>query len=246
MFNKELAEKHQSLMNPEWYALLQDILGSEDMANVYKHLAEERETGKELYPEQESIWKAFSYFKPSDLKVVILGQDPYPTPGVANGLAFAVGKPNYVPPSLQNINTVLAQEFGDDPKRSKAVAKKDYQDCWGEHHAKQGVLLLNRALTVERGKAGIHLKIWEPVISAILNKIVENYPSTIFLLWGSPAMKTFDELSESDPQYSVRTTHPSPFSWKTSSSKAVAFDGSNCFSQVNEKLTKLEKTPINW
>ena len=255
MDKETIQKKYEALgMHPKWIDLLEEVLLSEELSTVYRELGRLREGGAEIFPKQEHIWRAFS-FDPSDLKVIILGQDPYHTPGVANGYAFAVGKDKYAPPSLRNIITVLRSRYGDKPRYSKALGGNDYREVWGEHQASQGVLLLNRALTVERGKAGSHLDLWKPVISKIMQVLLEFTHPLIFILWGSPAINMWNNEAEKFEEecgalhhhISIASTHPSPFSWEKTSKDAYSFkEQEGCFEMANDWLEIWEKEPIDW
>lgn len=239
-------------MHPGWWDLLSEILLSKELSEIYGDLGRIREGGGEIFPEQDKLWRAFS-FDPKDLKVIILGQDPYHTPKVANGYAFAVGKANYVPPSLRNIVTVLRETYGDKPRYSKALGEGDYRNVWGEHQASQGVLLLNRALTVERGQPGSHLDLWEPVISKIMEVILTKFDGLIWILWGSPAINAWTHATgkgmpdENKIHTALCSTHPSPFSWDKDSKNSSSFKSrGGCFEEANEFIVSAGKEPIDW
>jgi len=251
--DKETIQKtYEALgMHPKWIDLLEEVLLSEELSAVYRELGRLRESGTEIFPKQEHIWRAFS-FDPSDLEVIILGQDPYHTPGVANGYAFAVGKSAYVPPSLRNIVHVLRETYGDKPRYSKALGENDYRCVWGEHQASQGVLLLNRALTVARGEAGSHLGLWEPVLKLIMD-VLFGLEDIIWILWGSPAYNLYMSEIELVADWkkpwhqSLVSTHPSPFSWERDSKNAYSFKSQGgCFDEANELLVLNGKEPIDW
>lgn len=251
--NLKQAEAHKDYMHPEWYELLKPVLGGPELEEVYAELSKIRENyGKEIYPNQEKIWRCFRDFGPRSLRSVVLGQDPYHTPGVATGLSFAVGQASYVPPSLRNILREIVECNGGTETLSQATAieRNDYRAVWGEHQAKQGVLLLNAALTVRRGQPGSHSKLWAPVIGRILELIAQNTTQVVWLSLGSNAADLYenyvkDNIGENQhPE--VRTTHPSPFSWDRDSSKAPAFKDSHCFNKVNEHLETFNKPKINW
>lgn len=182
--------------------------------------------GPDVYPEPDKVLNALNYTKPEDVKVVILGQDPYHTPGMAQGLSFSVPDSHKTPPSLRNILKELESDIG----------HRDSQDLtsW----AKQGVLLLNTVLTVERGKANSHKnKGWEPFVDEIIT-YVDNLPQPIiFVLWGKHAQ---DKEALIKHKQVLKAAHPSPFS------AHKGFFGTKPFSTINRMLTEAGSTPIEW
>jgi uracil-DNA glycosylase len=197
------------------------------------------------------VWRALNYFNPSELKVVILGQDPYHDPGTANGLSFATSKTGFIPPSLRNIlNRIKSEEAGDDALLTHALTTRDSTRVWGKRQAEQGVLLLNTALTVERGAPNSHSTFWEPVTKSLIKEIMLKTKDIVWILWGSYAMNLFDscykESGTDNNHITVRSTHPSPFSANKSSKNAVAFNEASIFTKVNEHLEALQKETIKW
>jgi ATP-dependent DNA helicase PIF1 len=182
---------------------------------------------KTFLPPREHIWSALEYTSLSSIKVVILGQDPYPTPGNAHGLAFSIlptVKP--IPASLKNIYKELVADIGG------TVPTHGYLESW----AKQGVLLLNTVLTVEAGAPQSHSKIgWEEITDQIISKVSEQ--DVIFVLWGKSAQLKKKLLGKHKIFESV---HPSPLS------ASRGFFGSKPFSTVNKWLQEMGHTPINW
>lgn len=210
---------------------------------LYSRAMALRNEGKTIYPMQENIFKAMQLTPPNEVKVVILGQDPYHNPGEAMGLSFSVPKTCPTPPSLMNIKQELAREYGNTGELSNDLTP------W----AKQGVLLLNTSLTVEHGQAFSHGNWgWDKLTGAIINQCLRLPQTIVFLLWGSPAIKTATEAAKAitdapiQDKYFIMTTHPSPFSANRPSSKAVAFLGSDCFKTANELLQKSGAAPIEW
>lgn len=184
--------------------------------------------GHDFLPGPERIFAALDLTPPEKVRVVILGQDPYPTPGHANGLAFSVSPSTPLPRSLNNI----FKELGDDIKATPATG--DLTD-W----ARQGVLLLNTALSVLPGQAGVHAKWgWDKLARQAVARAQTHGP-VAFILWGAHAQKALDGLPR--PQdLVIATAHPSPLSARR------GFFGSRPFSRVNEWLITQGKTPINW
>lgn len=182
-----------------------------------------------VYPTREDIWNAFIYTKFSEVKCVILGQDPYHGPNQAHGLSFSVQDGVRFPPSLRNIFQELKDDVGCDLPKSGNLEK------W----AKQGVLLLNTALTVEAGKAGSHRgKGWEQFTDSIIERLGSREEPIVFILWGNDAKKKMNWIGD---QHKVLTSvHPSPLS------SHRGFFGSKPFSQVNDTLKEWGKPPIEW
>ena len=166
---------------------------------------------------------------PSDVRVVILGQDPYHTPGVADGLAFSSFIGNPLPPSLLNIYKEIELEFGSANERTPELSK------WAE----QGVLLLNATLTVESGKANSHVDFgWHEFTDAVIKKVSSDAEGIVFLLWGRYAQAK-ESLIDASKHFILKAAHPSPLA-------RGAFFGCKHFSQTNELLEKTGKEPVNW
>ena len=195
--------------------------------SIKKRLIEDNSAGKIIHPEPKLFFKAFEICNLNNLKIVILGQDPYHTPATANGLAFSVQKHRKVPPSLVNIFKELDSDLG----------IKNYSGDLS-YWAEQGVLLLNTSLTVIEGEAGSHSKIgWEIFTDEVI-KQVQSKNNIIFLLWGNHARKK-KELIGGD-NFVFEAAHPSPLSAHN------GFFGCKHFSQANEKLIELGSRPIDW
>ncbi|PCJ82235.1 MAG: uracil-DNA glycosylase [Bacteroidetes bacterium] len=181
------------------------------------------------YPKPELIFRALKLCQLSDVKVVILGQDPYHGIGQANGLSFSVPNDIKTPPSLRNI----FKEREDDLRASERSS--DLSD-W----ASQGVLLLNTVLTVGHGKAGSHSKWgWEKVTSELIKAVNKKESLVCFVLWGNYALK-LAPLIDTSRHIIFSAPHPSPLS------SYRGFFGSKPFSQINKKLQSSGETPIAW
>lgn len=184
--------------------------------------------GSTIYPEKNNRFRALK-ISPKQVKVVILGQDPYHD-GSANGLAFASDKKT--PPSLANIYHELVNTYGE-------------CDTWGDFHVNQGVLLLNTSLSVEKGKPGSHMHLWKNFTADILKRLNEE-DNVVYLAWGKYAQEIIKEHITNPTAVIIKTTHPSPLSAKRASKDAPAFMGSECFKQVNDAVIAKGKTPVNW
>lgn len=183
-----------------------------------------------IFPPGKDIFRAFDLTSVDDVKVVILGQDPYHTPGVANGLAFSVHSDNKLPPSLRNIYKELQSDLGVDSPENGDLSK------W----AKQGVLLLNSTLTVRKSDAGSHQgKGWEDFTDEVIKALSEIKENLVFILWGAYAQKKGSVIDEKK-HLVIKSAHPSPFSADR------GFFGSKPFSRANEYLKNNGLGPINW
>lgn len=184
---------------------------------------------KESYfPPKDKIFQSFELI--SNIKVLILGQDPYHGYDQANGLAFSVNKGIKIPPSLRNIFKELNNEYGYDMPQHGDLSS------W----SKQGVLLLNSILTVESNKPSSHKKLgWEDFTNNIIKHISDNEKNIVFLLWGNFA-KSKEDLINKDKHLILKSTHPSPFSANK------GFLGCDHFKKCNEYLEEKNINPIDW
>lgn len=181
----------------------------------------------DILPPDAARFNALRLTHPDDVRVVILGQDPYPTPGDANGLAFSVNPGQKLPRSLNNIYKEMAEDLGAVPHDGDLT-----------HWARQGVLLLNTALSVVAGSAGAHDKFgWDPLIDQILARTAKR--PTAYVLWGAKAQKRAAGITDTH-HLKIETAHPSPLSARR------GFFGSKPFSRVNAWLVANGQSPINW
>ncbi len=217
-------------MEASWKALLAEEFDQRYMQELRAFLLSEKKAGKTIYPPGDLIFNAFNLTPFEKVRVVIIGQDPYHGPNQAHGLCFSVESGVRLPPSLQNIykeiNAELGIEFGAD-------------GClipW----AKQGVLLLNSVLTVEKGKAGSHQKKgWERFTDRVIEILNAQHPACIFLLWGSYAQNK-GQFIDRDKHLVLESPHPSPFSAHR------GFLGNGHFRKVNDYLKQKGSEPIDW
>jgi len=183
-----------------------------------------------VYPPGKEIFRAFDLTPFDQVKVVILGQDPYHGPKQANGLAFSVRDGITKPPSLINIFKEIKNEY------DKPIPDSGNLERW----AKQGVMLLNATLTVRARQAGSHQKKgWEEFTDAVINKISDEREGVVFLLWGAFAQKKGAVIDESK-HYVLKSAHPSPFAADR------GFFGNNHFKLANEYLREHGKEEIDW
>lgn len=217
-----------SYLDPEWQELLKDELNSLNFAKIISFLNSQNST---IYPPKELIFNAFNLCKPSNLKVIIIGQDPYHNAGEAMGLSFSV--PNWIriPPSLKNI----FKEIFDDLDCDIFTSRSSDLTSW----ANQGVLLLNTALTVEQNRPASHSKIgWQIFTAGVIRTINAKFDHCVFMLWGNHA-KNLASLIDSNRHMILKAAHPSPLA-------RGAFFGSRHFSQCNAYLLAHGKAKINW
>lgn len=207
------------MIGNDWDTILKEEMEKPYFINLVNIIKHEYET-KTIYPKQTEIFKAFRNTSYKDTKVVILGQDPYHGTGEANGLAFAVNNGIKLPPSLKNIY----KELNDD--LNIKISNNGDLTCW----AKEGVLLLNSVLTVEKDKPASHKNLgWQEFTDAIIRKINEKDTPVVFILWGNFA-KSKKNLITNPKHLVIESSHPSPFSCN------YGFFGSRPFSKANNFL----------
>jgi uracil-DNA glycosylase len=214
----------------DWKELLSDQFDKEYMVHLREFLIKEAKAGKIIYPKGKDIFNAFNFTPLKNVKVVILGQDPYHGPNQAHGLCFSVNPPTPPPPSLVNIFKELASDV------KVAIPNHGNLEAW----AKQGVLLLNTVLTVENGKAGSHhQKGWEQFTDTVIERLSRAKKNLVFILWGSPAQKKEALITKND-HLIIKSVHPSPLS------SYRGFFGSKPFSKTNEFLKSHQQKTIDW
>jgi len=212
-----------------WKNILTNEIESDYFKNLIQFIDLEYKT-KMIYPPKEKIFAAFDSTPFNQVKVVILGQDPYHGPNQANGLSFSVNEGIKLPPSLQNIYKELHTDLEKEIPISGDLS----------HWAKQGVLLLNATLTVEAGKAGSHQKKgWEEFTDQVILSLAENREHLVFILWGSYAQKKGKKIDRRK-HFVIETAHPSPLSVYR------GFWDSKPFSKANDYLKSKNITPIIW
>jgi len=218
-------------LDDSWKAALASAFLQPYMANLRVFLAEQRKLGKTVYPPANEYFNALNTTPLSQVKVVILGQDPYHGVGQAHGLCFSVRRGVAVPPSLQNIYRELFNDVGAQPVRHGDLS------TW----AAQGVLLLNSVLTVEAGMPASHQgRGWELFTDEIIKVLNEQCENLVFLLWGSYAQKKGQHI-DTNKHLVLKAVHPSPMA-----ANRGGFFGCKHFSQTNAYLAEHGLTPINW
>lgn len=212
-----------------WKTALSDEFNKAYFESLVSFLHKEKAEGKVIFPPGNQIFRAFELTPLSDVKVVILGQDPYHGPGQAHGLSFSVPRTVKAPPSLKNIFKEIESDLG--------VSMSGYPDL--ESWARQGVLLLNAVLTVRSGEAASHSKIgWEEFTDAVIRCISDKCDGVVFMLWGNFARGKAGLIDRSR-HCVLEAAHPSPLA-------RGAFFGCRHFSKANEYLARAGKKEIDW
>lgn len=216
-------------IDPRWKALIGAEFEKEYFAELVSFVKQEYATHR-IFPAGRNIFRAFEKCKPDDLKVVIIGQDPYHGVGQANGLCFSVNDGVPFPPSLVNIFQEVKADVG------SPIPTSGNLDRWAE----QGVLLLNAVLTVRAHEAASHAgKGWERFTDAVVQAIAQHKQGIVYMLWGNYAQR---KAAMVDPQKNciLKSVHPSPLSAHR------GFFGCHHFSQANQYLIQTGRTPIVW
>ena len=225
-----MSEAREIHLEASWKSRLAGDFEQPYMLNLRQFLLGRKQSGAIVYPPGNRIFGAMDSTPFAEVKVVILGQDPYHGPGQAHGLCFSVRDDVAVPPSLVNIYKEIEQDLGSRPPASGNL----------QHWADQGVLLLNAVLTVERGQAGAHQgKGWEQFTDRIVSELNEGREGLVFMLWGSYAMKKGTHIDR-DRHLVLTAPHPSPLSAHR------GFFGCRHFSQANTWLQQHGQKPIRW
>ncbi|MBI1447932.1 uracil-DNA glycosylase [Acinetobacter sp. AC1-2] len=232
----QLTEQQQDKLSKvqleeSWKISLAPFLLSPQMDNLRDFLFQEKQAQKIIYPPSKQIFSALNTTPLADVKVVILGQDPYHGPNQANGLSFSVQKGIALPPSLRNIFHELQTDLGIPAPRHGDLTK------W----AKQGVLLLNSVLTVEAGQPTSHQKQgWEAFTDEVIDVLNEQREHVVFILWGAYAQRKGQRINR-DRHLVLTAAHPSPLA-----ANRGGFFGCKVFSKTNQYLKQHGIEPIDW
>ena len=220
---------YDETVHPQWKELLTDVLSSDSAQELTTFISREREQFA-VYPPDDQVFAALSYFSPTETSVVILGQDPYHEHGQAHGLSFSVQPNIAIPPSLRNIFAERENDIGLQPPVHGTLTQ------W----AQQGVLLLNTSLTVREGVAGSHAKKgWEAITDQIIRIVNDNTERCVFILWGAHAQAKKKLITQGHHAV-LEAPHPSPLS------AYRGFFGSSPFSRTNALLQEAGRAPIDW
>lgn len=225
-----MTESDRIKLEAGWKEALRDEFDKPYMKALGNFLRTEKAAGKEIYPPGPMIFNALNSTPLDQVKVVIIGQDPYHGPGQAHGLCFSVQPGVAIPPSLLNIYKELKRDLNLD------MPSHGYLQSWAE----QGVLLLNTSLTVERGQAGSHANQgWQPFTDRVIEVVSQHQPHLVFLLWGAHAQSK-QRLIDTQKHLALRSPHPSPLSAHR------GFLGNGHFSRCNKFLEQHGLAPIDW
>ncbi|OLP44179.1 uracil-DNA glycosylase [Rhizobium oryziradicis] len=217
-------------LEESWKSVVGGEFDQPYMRSLKQFLLEEKQAGKPIFPKGSQYFRAMDLTPVDQVRVVILGQDPYHGAGQAHGLCFSVQPGVRIPPSLVNIYKEMESDLGI-PRANHGFL---------EHWARQGVLLLNSVLTVEEGRAGSHQgKGWERFTDRIIHTVAEEHEHVVFILWGAYAQK---KAAFVDPKRHLvlKSVHPSPLSAHN------GFFGSRPFSKTNAYLQSHGLAPIDW
>ncbi len=213
-----------------WKAALHEEFDKPYMRQLSEFLRAEKAAGKVIFPPGPLIFNALNSTPLQQVRVVIIGQDPYHGPDQAHGLCFSVQPGVKTPPSLVNIYKELKRDLNID------MAEHGYLQSWAE----QGVLLLNTSLTVEQGIAGSHAKAgWQTFTDKVIELVSQQQPRLVFLLWGAHAQSK-EKLIDSSKHLILKSVHPSPLSAHR------GFIGNGHFSRCNKFLAQHDLAPIDW
>ena len=215
---------------PGWQALVDRFFASADGRKLRTFLAERQAAGAAIFPPQPL--RALTLTPFDEVRVIILGQDPYHSEGQAHGLAFSVPHGVAVPPSLRNVFVELQRDLGCAPPAHGAL----------DHWARQGVLLLNAIFTVERGEPGSHAgQGWEVLTSMLVGALAADQRAKVFMLWGGLAQARHADIGE--PHLVLKANHPSPLSARR---PPIPFVGCGHFSRANSFLLEHGRGQIDW
>jgi uracil-DNA glycosylase len=217
-------------INPSWKQHLLPEFSKPYMQNLRNFLQKEKSAKKIIYPKGSEFFAALNATPFENVKVVIIGQDPYHGPNQAHGLCFSVKPGVDIPPSLRNIYAELKNDLQIEPPKDGCLT----------HWAEQGVLLLNATLSVEAGRAGSHQgKGWEEFTDSIIDVLNRSREHIVFVLWGSYAQKK-GQFIDTKKHLVIKSPHPSPLSAHR------GFFGSKPFSKINRYLAEHNIAPIDW
>jgi uracil-DNA glycosylase len=220
----------QVAIEQSWKEQLSEEFEKEYFSKIVTFLKSEKEAGKMIYPPGKQIFSAFEYTPYANVKVVIIGQDPYHNPGQAHGLSFSVPDGFPAPPSLMNIFKEIQSDL------EINLSGKSNLQKWAE----QGVMLLNASLTVEANKPMSHSKAgWHLFTDAVIKNISNTKEHVVFLLWGKFAQNK-EQLIDGNKHKILKAAHPSPLSAYN------GFFGCGHFSKTNQWLQEKGETPIDW
>jgi uracil-DNA glycosylase len=222
--------RDQVQIESSWKSVLSNEFNQDYFKDIKQFILNERDKGKEVYPPGKSMFNAFNLTPFNQVKVVIIGQDPYHGPGQAHGLSFSVPTGIKTPPSLQNIYKEIQNDLG------LAIPNHGNLESW----ARQGVLLLNAVLSVNANEPASHKAAgWENFTNAVIYYLSQQKSNLVFMLWGRFAQEK-ELLIDSNKHLILKAAHPSPFS------AHQGFMGCKHFSKTNAYLIQNGISPIDW
>ncbi|MFI3267451.1 MAG: uracil-DNA glycosylase [Rikenellaceae bacterium] len=222
-------------MNKNWSNFFTEEQNKPYYKELQRILALER-ANYDIFPPENKVFTAFELCAPEDVKVVVIGQDPYHDDNQANGLAFSVADDIKFPPSLRNIFNELHDDLGLDIPKNGDLS----------HWAKQGVLLINATLTVRAHEANSHKNIgWSKFTDSVITYLNKNYDNIVYVAWGAFAYKKCEHIDTTKNKI-LASSHPSPLSNKKPFKKYPPFTGSKPFSKINNMLFEFKKSEIKW
>lgn len=220
------------LIEKSWHKALEKEMDKPHILHLKKFLEEEKKKGAQIFPPEDEVFNAFRQTPYDQVKVVLMGQDPYHGLGQAHGLCFSVQRGVTVPPSLRNIYKEMEDDLGIPQANHGCLI----------HWARQGVLMLNATLTVRKGEPKSHFgQGWESFTDGVIRTLCKREDPLVFILWGKSAKDKCENIlnTHKHPHAILTAAHPSPYS-------AANFLGCRHFSKTNELLKNWKKKPINW
>lgn len=234
--DKARENSFKELFGEEWYGVLKNYVNREEFIKISRLISAERKI-KSIYPPSKDVFSLFHRVSFKDIKVVLLGLDPYPHKGQAIGISFAVNEGTKKPSSLRNIIKEILIEYPGDEDIINNLFNEQYYSSL-KYLTDQGVFLLNTALTVEEGNAGSHLKLWKNFTDYLIEAISSRM-GVVWILLGVEAQKFNDKISLCPV---VMAPHPASESYK----KDAGFFGSDVFKKCNKFLLSMNESEINW
>lgn len=232
------SELIKSEFESEWFDKLKGFIETDEFDNIFRVLKSDSQAGHKIFPEHKNLFRAFRETPYRDLRVVIIGQDPYPQAGVADGLAFSCGLTNQCQPSLVEIHREIEKTVYGGINMTDNVFNPDLS-----YLAKQGVLLLNNALTVRENTPGSHKNLWVPFNEYVIDQLNQYNSGLVFILMGSVAKDNYYYKIAPFTHDVLLCEHPAACTYRKDGSR---FDSNNVFVETNKILKKNNNIIINW